>query len=92
MTRTVLLVFLTLCSCGPWPDTSSVPLARQNQPWPQLLPLDPILYPAGPPVAGDAEAQALSARAAALRTRAAVLRRPVEDEAAMEALRARLSG
>jgi hypothetical protein len=92
MTRPTILALVILCSCGPWPDTSGVPLARQDQPWPQLLPLDPILDPAGPPPTSDAEARALSARAAALRMRAAVLRRPVEDDAAMEALRARLSG
>ena len=90
--RIALLALLFLAGCGTWPDTSDVPLARQDQPWPRLLPLDPILDPAGPAPTGDAEARALSARAAALRARAAVLRGPVEDEAAMEALRARLAG
>lgn len=90
MTRAIFLAFLVTASCGSWPDTSDVPLARQDQPWPVLQPLDPILDPPGPASTGEAEAQALSARAAALRSRAELLRRPVAGDDEMEALRSRL--
>ena len=82
---------MLLVACGDWPDLGDETSQGQAAPWPVLRPLDEILEGTGGTLS-EADGQRLAARAAGLRARASILRRPVEDDAAFEAMRARLRG
>lgn len=79
-----------LTGCGSWPEVDT-PVGAHSGAWPKLLPINEVSALSGNEGDAQAQAQSLSQRAAALRARAAVMRRAVPDNAAMEALRARLA-
>lgn len=87
-----LLLIPLLTACGGWPDLPETQQRTASGTWPELLP-EAALFPATEGAdTGDDDAEALAARAEALRRRAGVLRTPVPDDAAFEALRARIGG
>lgn len=85
----LLFASIVLSACSDWPDIGPARVS-QDAPWPRLLPLDAFLDAPEQRIE-DGDAERLAARAAALRSRAAVLRRPAGDDAAFEAIRARMA-
>lgn len=93
MTRfpTLPLLFC-LAACGSWPNLPETASQDRAAAWPELRPLSELLAPVEDGEASAEAADQLAARAGDLRRRAAILRSPVTDDAAFEALRARLDG
>ncbi len=89
---TFVLLFGVLAACGDWPDIETPGASRGTiGDWPVLGSLSNG-NSSGPAADPQNDAgEALSARATSLRARAAILRTPVADQAAFEALRARLA-
>ncbi|KAA9010260.1 hypothetical protein [Histidinibacterium aquaticum] len=84
MLRSLCLVAL-LAGCAPPPLEGRLTAADRAAPYPDLVPLGPIL--AAAPEGGDpeGEAAALEARAAGLRSRAAQVGAPLGPDPALEA-------
>ena len=87
-----VVLFGILAACGDWPDVETPGAARGALgDWPVLgslrnsRPVDTLIDDQ------STAAEALNARAANLRLRASLLRTPIKDQAAFDALRARLA-
>lgn len=86
----IICVGLTLSACVDWPDIPGETSQAQDAPWPTLRPLSEVLSGTTGTIS-VLDGETLAARASALRARADVLRRPVADDAAFEAMRARMA-
>ena len=78
------LLLLPLCAalaaCTPFPELEGAQTPGVAEaPWPDLLPLGPLLAEAAPPRATPEQQEGLETRASALRARAAGLQGPVVD-------------
>jgi hypothetical protein len=84
------LILLSLLSgCAEFPALEgTIDAAAMNAPYPQLIPLDPLLAQVGGLASATAASVGLGGRVAALAARAAALRGPVIEPATRARMRA----